>query len=67
MQIFIKTLANKTIALEVDASDTVKDVKQKIQDDECVLIFAGEQLPDDKTLFNCNIQSESTLHRFLSI
>jgi small subunit ribosomal protein S27Ae len=34
MQIFVKTLTGKTITLEVEASDTVATVKQKIQDKE---------------------------------
>ena len=34
MQIFIKTLTGKTITLDVEASDTIEAVKQKIQDKE---------------------------------
>jgi ubiquitin C len=34
MQIFVKTLTGKTITLEVEASDTIENVKQKIQDKE---------------------------------
>ena len=34
MQIFVKTLTGKTITLEVEASDTIDNVKQKIQDKE---------------------------------
>ena len=34
MQIFVKTLTGKTITLDVEASDTVENVKQKIQDKE---------------------------------
>ena len=34
MQIFVKTLTGKTITLDVEASDTVETVKQKIQDKE---------------------------------
>jgi len=34
MQIFVKTLTGKTITLEVEHSDTVANVKQKIQDKE---------------------------------
>lgn len=32
MQIFVKTLTGKTITLEVEASDTIENVKAKIQD-----------------------------------
>ena len=34
MQIFVKTLTGKTITLEVESSDTIDGVKQKIQDKE---------------------------------
>jgi ubiquitin len=34
MQIFVKTLTGKTITLEVESSDTIDAVKQKIQDKE---------------------------------
>ena len=34
MQIFVKTLTGKTITLEVDAADTIENVKSKIQDKE---------------------------------
>jgi ubiquitin len=34
MQIFVKTLTGKTITLEVEPSDTIDNVKTKIQDKE---------------------------------
>ena len=34
MQIFVKTLTGKTITLEVEASDSIENVKAKIQDKE---------------------------------
>lgn len=34
MQVFVKTLTGKTITLDIEASDTIENVKAKIQDRE---------------------------------
>ena len=69
MQIFVKTIRGRTIALDVKYEDSIETVKTMIQDKEGVpkdlqiLIFAGKQLDNSiMTLSECKIQKASTLH-----
>lgn len=67
-QVFFKTLTGKTITLEVEFSDTIEKIKQKIEDKEGLppdiqtLIYDGKRLKDDRTLKDYSIGRESTVH-----
>ena len=71
MKIFIKLLNGKQLTIEVGGSDTVRNVKAKIEEREGMeyelqrLIYAGKQLEDDHQLSDYLIHQEATLNMIL--
>ena len=67
MQIFVKTISSRTIALEVDLDDSFLDVKQKIHMKDAIptekmrLIYRGKQMDDDATLRKHHVEKHSTI------
>ncbi len=67
-QIFVKTPTGQTITLEVDSTDSVENVKTKIQGKEGIppdaqhLFFGDKELENSQTLSDYNLPSEPTLH-----
>ncbi|XP_033222186.1 polyubiquitin-like [Belonocnema kinseyi] len=73
MQIFVRTMDGRSIICDVEPSDTIENLKIRIQEKEGVsqyqqhLIFKGKAMEDDKSLLACNIEKDSTLYLILCL
>jgi ubiquitin len=73
MRIFVKTLTGMTKTLEVDPSETIEQIKVKMEDIEGIppkhqgLVFEGQELENSRTLADYNIQNDSLLRLTLKL
>ena len=73
MQIFVRTPTGKNITLDVEPTDTIQNLKGKIQDKEAIppndqrLFFGGLELEENRTLADYNIQKEATINLILKV
>ncbi len=73
MQVFIKTVSGKAITIEIESSDTIRNLKKQIEakegvcPDQQIIVYSGQQLEDYKTLADYSIEKEATVRFFSKI
>ncbi|KIY97528.1 NEDD8-like protein RUB1 [Monoraphidium neglectum] len=73
MMIKVKTLTGKEIEIDIEPSDTIERIKERVEEKEGIppvqqrLIFAGKQMNDEKQAKDYNIEGGSVLHLALPL
>lgn len=73
LELFVKTLTGKTITIYVAPTDTIDTLKELVVECEGIppdqqrMIFAGQQLEDNRTIAQYGIRHNSTLHLVLRL
>ncbi|CAH8520881.1 unnamed protein product [Heterobilharzia americana] len=73
MLIKVKTLTGKEIEIDIEQTDKVDRIKERIEEKEGIppqqqrLIFSGKQMNDDKLIQEYKIQGGSVIHLVLSL
>ncbi|KXL44307.1 hypothetical protein M433DRAFT_68429 [Acidomyces richmondensis BFW] len=69
----VRTLTGKEIELDIEPSDTVTRIKERVEEREGIppvqqrLIYGGKQMADDKTALEYNLEGGATLHLVLAL
>lgn len=73
MLIKVKTLTGKEIEIDIEPTDKVERIKERVEEKEGIppaqqrLIFSGKQMNDDKTAAEYKVTGGSVLHLVLAL
>ena len=73
MEIYVDTSSGDSVTLDVEPSDSIENVKQKLQDRRDIpparqtLVYEGTVLQEGRTLSDYNILKESTLQLYVAL
>ncbi|CAF1600340.1 unnamed protein product [Rotaria magnacalcarata] len=73
MMIKVKTLTGREIEVDIDGTDKIERIKERVAEKEGIpppqqrLIFGGKQMLDDKTVNDYNVTAGSVLHLVLAL
>ena len=73
MLIKVKTLTGKEIEIDIEPTDKVERIKERVEEKEGIpppqqrLIFSGKQMNDERTAADYKVQGGSVLHLVLAL